>query len=1239
MKRKLLLACCALLIGWSNANAQGTWNAPEVPGSDLSSAVTGDYAIYNVKADAFMGEGMNHGTEALACRLEGGYSAALAARQKFTLSVSNGTVKMVHANHTDNDRGVGCASANANDIYADYGSNNQWTFAASNTAPDYGNVYNLSIAGFGTLDVDDKWGGKLTITGGSGSTDWAFIPEGNLTDGSFAKWVERKAMYDVYLALVASESTSTYAAALSTANAVYTNGNATPAQLREATRALIIAAADGIQQPTNVSALFTNANMQQDGANDWTSTAVDRSAGAIEKYHDPITLTQAKDDVPNGLYTLVFRGMVRQDGSGAAPVFNATSGSNSKNANVPWMTSIASRWNVWGGNNEWAGDDGSKIPDRLWRAAEGLAYDEAAASIGNFKVTGNDLTLTVTQNQNDQWFTFNSFEIIYSGPANLALYKQVLEKKGVAEGLVSTAPNTGSTTLLTNAINEANSVTPNSEEDALNSALTNLNNAITFAGECGTPYATFTALKNAADGIAAVEYTETESGSHSTFTGIISAQSSTANNATTVAAITTATSTLKTAIKTYVNAAEPKNDGEYFDITCLIENPTFENNNATGWSGDVPGFESYQNAEFFNKNFDFYQNITGLANGSYQLSVQAFCRPGDNGNETAGAYYDYTQGISNITAELYVNSDASTIGNIYSYKDNTTGAKVAGNDFHCNIASDDYWVPNNMKGAGLYFKDEAYNTSVAALVEDWNLKIGFREASKKTNQWVIFDNFRLYYYGSSKLVYYKQYLPQLKAEVTADLSNGAYANVLVSSEDEALDAALAATPASETEGAYKTVIDNLKTAQTAFRAAAPSYDAMVAAKASSLTKNTTNVGEGIFQLDETTNNSLYSAYETAKGNVDAYEFTTSSTAAGAQTLVDALDNAIDEYNNQPLNAPTADTHYKLTLDNRGALTFKTASTEGSYGLTFMVAADYLAQTYTLTAVGGKANTYTLSFEDLDGDTRYICTRAQYGTGGTGTAGIRTFVEGEEKSALEIKIQASSTANVFYMLNTERDNEKLGAENDGDLYTTGTNSNWSIAEASQAEVTVSAKAGKYGTIIFPFTPDVSEGFDGITFYSCNLINGESVEIEPIAGDPQANTPYIIKKTNGSDFSKVLSGWGTAAADSYEDKGLTGIYTTDEIPAGNYVLQTQEGVQKFYIVDAEAVTGVPYRAYLAAPASPVKMFNIVDGTATGVEAPVAAEAEEEEILYNTAGVRVGKDYKGIVINQKGEKRLQK
>lgn len=608
-KLKLFVAACALAAGsMSTAWAQGTWTAPAIPGSDIATTNTGNYAIYNIKADAFMGEGMNYGTEAIACRAEGGYSAALAARQKFTLTVNGSTVKMVHANHTD--RGVGCASTNANDIYADYASNNVWTFAASS---NYANAYTLTLSGYGTLDVDDKWGGKLTIKDGKGYTDWAFIPEGSLTDGSFAKWMERKAMYGVYEALVASGTTTTYASALETANTVYANSSATVAELRAATRALIIATADGIQQPTDVSALFTNANMQQDGTADWSSTGVTRSGGAIEVYHAAITLTQSKNDVPNGLYTVIFRGMQRQDGSDAAPVFKAESGSNVLTTNVPFMTDLASRWNVRSGSN-WAGTNGSQIPDRLWRAAEGLAYEGASVKMENFKVTGNTLALTVTQSSTSQWFTFNSFEIIYNGPVNLALYNQIVAAKETAEGLLSSAMNATVKTALNNAINGAEGLTANSEEEALNTALTALNTAI---GNANTSIAVYSEI--------------------SALTAKLQTQDATFNvdekfNAGTYTAVS------EVIADYYAHEISQFGTEANTDITKVIINPSFEYgaNDFSGWTNT--GMVTQSN-ESFGKTGTYYaeswqpdgtksvkQTISGMPAGVYRLTAKAKAR-------------------------------------------------------------------------------------------------------------------------------------------------------------------------------------------------------------------------------------------------------------------------------------------------------------------------------------------------------------------------------------------------------------------------------------------------------------------------------------------------------------------------------------------------------------------------------------------------------------------------------------
>ena len=86
-----------------------------------------------------------------------------------------------------------------------------------------------------------------------------------------------------------------------------------------------------------------------------------------------------------------------------------------------------------------------------------------------------------------------------------------------------------------------------------------------------------------------------------------------------------------------------------------------------------------------------------------------------------------------------------------------------------------------------------------------------------------------------------------------------------------------------------------------------------------------------------------------------------------------------------------------------------------------------------------------------------------------------------------------------------------------------------------------------------------------------------------------------------------------------------------------MQTQDGVQSFYKVTS-ALTSTKYRAYLTVP-SGAKSLRIVDGKVTEVIAPEVAETEEEEVLFNMAGIQVDKNFKGFVVNQKGEKRFNK
>jgi hypothetical protein len=60
------------------------------------------------------------------------------------------------------------------------------------------------------------------------------------------------------------------------------------------------------------------------------------------------------------------------------------------------------------------------------------------------------------------------------------------------------------------------------------------------------------------------------------------------------------------------------------------------------------------------------------------------------------------------------------------------------------------WVPNTMSEAASYFASGLYPNKVDAWVTDGTLRIGIRKESGESGDWVIFDNFRLTYYGSQK---------------------------------------------------------------------------------------------------------------------------------------------------------------------------------------------------------------------------------------------------------------------------------------------------------------------------------------------------------------------------------------------------------------------------------------------------------------------------------------------------------
>ncbi len=430
-----------------------------------------------------------------------------------------------------------------------------------------------------------------------------------------------------------------------------------------------------------------------------------------------------------------------------------------------------------------------------------------------------------------------------------------------------------------------------------------------------------------------------------------------------------------------------------------------------------------------------------------------------------------------------------------------------------------------------------------------------------------------------------------------------------------------------------------------YKGAAPMYkealsDALVSAN--TLYNNGANVGTGVFQIPTNDGNTFNTAITTAQGVYDDDD----ATASELTDAISDIKTAIETFKAAELNGPAEGARYYLKVATSGhakennaiVVSLGTTGANNPTGYGFSAAAEpvnYMAQAFIFTKVSGKVNIYNISVERPEGIVYLTYGSLNGSAAGWKTQQIQGTTNAENKG--EFKIMATTTANVFNIVNTvyEGTDNYIDCQDGGSLYT-DTNidkKDFSLAEASQASVTVSCKAGKYGTVIFPFTPDVSTGFDGITFYSCETVNSatEKVQLTEV-NDPEANVPYLIKNDGENDLSENLTGWGMAAADSYKVGLLTGVYTAASIAkdANNYVLQTQNGNQAFYKVVNADFTATANKCYLTyeAPAAGVKALGFEFRTPTSVRGLEMAEGQNDAI-FNLAGQRVQKAQRGLYI----------
>ena len=191
------------------------------------------------------------------------------------------------------------------------------------------------------------------------------------------------------------------------------------------------------------------------------------------------------------------------------------------------------------------------------------------------------------------------------------------------------------------------------------------------------------------------------------------------------------------------NMASGKNP---VDVTKnYIINPSYEYNDNEGWSGTTPGFQSYQNAEFWNKNYDMYQVLSGLAPGVYKLGLQAFYRPG----LIADAYQNWLAG-TNLNAEMYVEleGERTSLPIMNAYDGSGLVGLGGGERWLTNVEPIRY-IPDNMRGAQSYFDAGRYQNYLFFVVSDsCAVRIGLSKSELIQSDWTMFDNWTLTYYGN-----------------------------------------------------------------------------------------------------------------------------------------------------------------------------------------------------------------------------------------------------------------------------------------------------------------------------------------------------------------------------------------------------------------------------------------------------------------------------------------------------------
>ena len=225
-----------------------------------------------------------------------------------------------------------------------------------------------------------------------------------------------------------------------------------------------------------------------------------------------------------------------------------------------------------------------------------------------------------------------------------------------------------------------------------------------------------------------VPHTEDVEGADETINTLIANLETALQNATSSSEIQPLLDEANEAAFNFLCQVTPTDMTQPFDLTYLVQNPGMDATD--GWS-DSPTI-SYSCGEYYERTFDFNQIITHLPAGTYQWRANVFQRPGKAENCVG----------EKVTAFIYAGTKSAKVAHIM---DGAQQSKLGGVEAYVN----GLYIPSTMEAASKYFAKGLYESHITSKVSTngGQLKVGLISTSMNSFYWVIFDNFRLCFFG------------------------------------------------------------------------------------------------------------------------------------------------------------------------------------------------------------------------------------------------------------------------------------------------------------------------------------------------------------------------------------------------------------------------------------------------------------------------------------------------------------